>query len=171
MKNTIYLQDFLSDKTILHSKTSNNFNDAITFSVKNKDVDIITYTYTKHFLLFGIDVLGIDSDGRCFYEYTPERIGDIIDNIHIENSNIQLSYYINGIKFTPEEVNEFVFVSAQYSEFKIRITFFEKPKPNDEFKVFSRYYIINNKHRKTLTENNVIAKNILYLEGFIKVFS
>jgi hypothetical protein len=172
MTDVIDLQDFLSSKKIMHSDTSTNFNDAIMFLVKNeKNADIITYNYTKQ-LLFDTNLLEIDREGHYFYEYRPDKIGDIIDNIRFESSNLnnQLTYYIGGIKYAPEEVSEFVFISALFHEFKIRITFLEKPSPNDKFKILSRYYLINSKNRGLLQSSRVITKNNIYNYGmYIKL--
>lgn len=169
MENTINLQDFLSSKKILHSESSYDYFTALMFLVENeKKADIITYNYTKHFLIFTIGVLEMDREGNYFYEYSPEKIGDIIDNIYFEKSsnlNIQLTYYIGGIKYTPEELNEFIFISARDHEFKIRITFLERPNPNDEFRILSRYYLINSQDRELLAKNRVITKKTIYNYG------
>lgn len=167
MENNIDLKHFLSSKKILHSESAVDYYSAIKFFVENeKNADIITYNYSN--ILSGISVLEIDREGNYFYEYTPEKIGDIIDNINIQsltNLQIQLSYYIGGIKYTPEELNEFIFISAQYHELKIRITFLERPNLNDEFKLLSRYYLINSHDRDLLAKSRITVKNNIYNYG------
>lgn len=169
MENPIDLQEFLSTKRILHSETASDYSSGIRFLVENEiNADIITYNYTKHFSLFGIDVLQIDKEGHHFYEFCLERNGDIIDNITVESStnlNVQLSYKIGGISYTSDEVKEFVFISAAYHEFNIRITFLEKPNPGDEFKILSRYYLINPQDRVLLRRNRVNTENHIYYNG------
>jgi len=133
------------------------------FCENEKNTDIITYNDLNHFLLFNIDVLQINENGNYFYEYTPKRDGD---NIRYESDlNEQLTYYFNGIKYIPEDVSEFIFCSAPYTEFKIRITFLEKPNTNDEFKINARHWIINSNDRKTIISKPVIVKNIIYKDG------
>ena len=87
MENNIILQDFLSSKKKLHSESSNDYFTALKFLIENeKKADIITYNYTKYFLVFTLGLLEIDREGNYFYEYSPEKNGDIIDNIYIEKS-------------------------------------------------------------------------------------
>jgi len=167
MENTIDLQDFLSTKRILHSETAYDYSSGIRFLVENEtNADVITYNYTKNFSLFGIDVLQKDKEGHCFYEFCLERIGDIIDNITVESSTkLKLSYNIGGISYTSDEVKEFVFISAAYHACNIRITFLEKPNPCDEFKILSRYYLINPEDRVLLGRNRVNTENHIYNNG------
>ena len=176
MENNIILQDFLSSKKKLHSESSNDYFTALKFLVENeKKADIITYNYTKYFLVFTLGLLEIDREGNYFYEYSPEKNGDIIDNIYIEKSlrlKIQITYYIGGIKYTPEEIDEFIFISAKNHDFKIRFTFLERPNPNDEFRIISRYYLINSQDRELLAKSRVLTKNNIYNYGMcIKINS
>lgn len=169
MENAINLQDFLSTKRILHSESASDYSSGIRFLVENEtNADVITYNYTKNFLLSGIDVLQIDKEGHCFYEFCLERTGDIVDNITVESSTnlkLQLSYNIGGISYTSDEVKEFVFISAAYHACNIRITFLEKPNPCDEFKILSRYYLINPQDRVLLGRNRVNTENHIYNYG------
>ena len=169
MENNIILQDFLSYKKKLHSESSNDYFTALKFLIENeKKADIISYNYTKYFLVFTLGLLEIDREGNYFYEYSPEKNGDIIDNIYIEKSlrlKIQITYYIGGIKYTPEEIDEFIFISAKNHDFKIRFTFLERPNPNDEFRIISRYYLINSQDRELLAKSRVLTKNNIYNYG------
>ena len=130
MTTTINLQDFLSSKTILHNDTPCEYNNAVKFFIENKDnVDIITYENTRHFSLLNVSVLERDTDGKYFYQFSVKRDGDIIDNIRYESISgisAQLSYYIGGDKYMPEEVDKFVIASSMYHDFQIRVTFLEK---------------------------------------------
>ena len=171
MADTINLEDFLSSKKIVHGESEINHTNGIRFLIENQEkenADIITYNYTKHFSMFGISVLEMDKKGNYFYEYSLDRNGDIVDNICFEscsNLNAQLSYYIGGIEYTPEEIDKFVVVSAQYHDFKVRITFLKKPNPGDEFKILSRYYLINSPDRTLLSKSRIRTKNNIYNYG------
>jgi hypothetical protein len=168
MTTTINLKDFLSSKTILHNDTPCEYNNAVKFFIENKDnVDIITYENTRHFSLLNFSVLERDTDGNYFYQFSIKRDGDIIDNIRYESISgipAQLSYYIGCDKYSPEEVDKFVIVSSIYHDFQIRVTFLEKPT-NDEFKILSRYYLVNTEDRKKLATNRVETENIFYGDG------
>ena len=168
MTTTINLQDFLSSKTILHNDTPCEYNNAVKFFIENKDnVDIITYENTRHFSLLNVSVLERDTDGKYFYQFSVKRDGDIIDNIRYESISgisAQLSYYIGGDKYSPEEVDKFVIASSIYHDFQIRVTFLEKPT-NDEFKILSRYYLVNTEDRKKLATSRVETENIIYGNG------
>jgi hypothetical protein len=171
MADTINLEDFLSSKKIVHGESEINHTNGIRFLIENQEkenADIITYNYTKHFSMFGISVLEMDKKGNYFYEYSLDRNGDIIDNIRFEslsNLKVQLSYYIGGIEYSPEEIDKFVVVSAQYHDFKVRITFLEKPNPGDEFKILSRYYLINLQDKGLLSKNRIRTENNIYNYG------
>lgn len=169
MTTTINLQDFLSSKTILHNDTPCEYNNALRFFIENKDnVDIITYENTRHFSLLNVSVLERDTDGNYFYQFSIKRDGDIIDNIRYESISgipAQLSYYIGGDKYSPEEVDKFVIVSSMYHDFQIRVTFLEKQTTNDGFKILSRYYLVNTEDRKKLATSRVETENIFYSNG------
>ena len=44
----------------------------------------------------------------------------------------------------------------------------ERPNPNDEFKLFFRYYLINSSDRRTIQRNKVMTKTQLYMDGMCK---
>ena len=166
MENTIDLQEFLATKRIQHSETASDYLTGIQFLVdNNNNADIVTYIYTKHLSLFGTSFLEIDNEGHHFYEYSIERIGDIVDNMSVEsltNLNVQISYNIGGIMYNSDQFKEFVFISAPFQELKVRITFFEKPNLNDEIKILSRYYLINIEDRQVLAKSRVNTENSIY---------
>ena len=171
MTTTINLQDFLSSKKILHNETPCEYNNALRFFIENQEkesVDIITYENTRHVSLLNVSVLERDTDGKYFYQFSVKRDGDIIDNIRYESISgilAQLSYYVGGDKYMPEEVDKFVIASSMYHDFQIRVTFLEKQTCNDEFKILSRYYLINTEDRKKLATSRVKTENIIYSNG------
>jgi len=153
----------------INNKTVCDYNNALKFFIINQDnADIITYKNTKHFSLLNIGVLERDADGNFYYQFSIDRHGDIIDNIcyeSISGINAQLTYYIGGDKYLPEEIDKFVIVSSMYHDFQIRVTFSEKQTTNDEFKILSRYYLINPENRKKLAISKVETENIIYSNG------
>jgi len=165
----INLRDFLSSKRILHNETPCEYNNALRFFIENQEnADIITYENTRHFSLLNVSVLERDADGKFFYQFSVKRDGDIIDNISFESISgipAQLSYYIGGDKYMPEEVDKFVIASSMYHDFQIRVTFLEKQTCNDEFKILSRYYLVNTEDRKKLATSRVETENIIYSNG------
>jgi len=167
--NMINLNDFLSSKRILHNETPCEYNNALRFFIENQDnADIITYENTRHFSLLNVSVLERDADGKFFYQFSVKRDGDIIDNISFESISgipAQLSYYIGGDKYMPEEVDKFVIASSMYHDFQIRVTFLEKQTTNDEFKILSRYYLVNTEDRQKLAKSIVETENIIYSNG------
>lgn len=169
MTTTINLQEFLSSKKFLHNETPCEYNNALSFFIENQgSADIITYENTRHFSLLNVSVLERDTDGKYFYQFSVKRDGDIIDNIRYESISgipAQLSYYIGGDKYMPEEVDKFVIASSMYHDFQIRVTFLEKQTCNDEFKILSRYYLINTEDRKKIATSRVETENIIYGNG------
>jgi len=163
------LQDFLSSKRILHNETPCEYNNALRFFIENQEnADIITYENTRHFSLLNVSVLERDANGNFFYQFSVKRDGDIIDKISFESTSgisAQLSYYIGGDKYMPEEVDKFVIASSMYHDFQIRVTFLEKQTTNDEFKILSRYYLVNTEDRKKLATSKVETENIIYSDG------
>jgi len=169
MTEIIDLKEFLANKKIIHSEIATDFTKGLTFFLENeKDADIITYNSTINFLINNIDILKIDYRGLKYYEIPIERAGDIIDNIHLENTNnlnIEVSYIIGNRLFTTEKIKEFVMCASIYTEFKIRLTFLEKPKNNNEFKIVFKNHIINRKNRELLLKKPVKTEFINYLDG------
>ena len=98
--------------------------------------------------------------------------GDIIDNFSfdIKSKNpIKISYYIGNILY--DKVNEFIFISAPYTEFKIRFTFNEKPNYEIEFNIYSRQYIIETEYRNNMTNSTIITKTNIYRNGICDIYN
>ena len=169
MSQTIDLYDFLSNKTIIHSENATNFHDGLIFFIENKEqADAITYNSVRHFSINNISMLELDENGNYFYEFSVDRNGDIIDNIFFEKSpnlSTQFTYYIGGKRYLPNEVKKFVSCAAMYSDFKVRITFFEKPNANDEFKMTMRNYLLDTGERKSLARSDIKCDDIIYSNG------
>jgi len=172
MSDIINLNDFIKEKEFIHYQRTYSYTEGLMLMIeKPKLVDGITYYFTNQFSLVNIDCLKIDDNEQYYYEFPPERIGDIIDEIKYESStdlDSKLTYYIGGIEYQPEEFNEFVFISSPYNEFKIRITFMRKPVFDDKFKINSRYWLLDNKPRLLLGRSNVITKYNIYNNGICK---
>jgi hypothetical protein len=171
MSQIIDLYDFLSNKIIIHSEDVTNHKDGLILFIENKEhADAITYNSVRHFSINNISMLELDEKGNFFYEFSVDRNGDIIDNIilgHLSNINAQLTYYISGKRFLPNEVKKFVFCCAMYNDLKIRVTFLEKPNANDEFRIIMRNYLLDPIDRKSLATNplGVECDNIRYYNG------
>ena len=164
MNTKIDYNKFISQNPILHSNTATNFMEGIMFFVQNKsNYNIITYIHRDK---FSLNHLQIDNDFNYYFEYTPERLCDIMDNIIIKphDENIVVSYYIGANKYDPMVCKEFVFVSALCNKFKIRFTFIEKPDPakNYEFVICSRNYILDETYRKYLRGKILITNSMVY---------
>jgi len=165
--NVINYYDFINGIMILHSKTVNNSADGIKFLIEN-DTDAVTYNHTDKLLLFNISVLHIDSDGNYYHDYFLEKNCDIISNIHFASSrkiNVKLTYYIGGIEYKFKEINELLLACGLHNEFKIRITFMEKPSVDDEFSFSSKMFVLKPKCTDILRHNTVYTKNNIYHNG------
>lgn len=168
---SINVHNFLDNKKILHNdSTSLTYNEGLRFFISNSnDVDIITFNNIKQFALYNIDVLKKDNDDNYYYEYSIDRIGDIVDNIKLESdTKAVLSYNIGGYNYTYNEVDKFVIIGSQYHECKIRITFLEKPNINEEFKLHFRYYIINTNDRRLIMNNKMETDKLIYECGMVQ---
>lgn len=167
--DTIKYSDFYNKINILHS-TAKDFTGALCFLCDNmKRCDAVTYKRYDKFAILG-KVCNIDDGGKCFYEYSPMRDGEISDTISVSeitktHSKVEVSYYIDGVKYKPEEINDFIYISAPYTAFIIRLTFQEKPDVNAEFEISSRTILLNTEARIKLTESTVLTKNNVYENG------
>jgi len=165
----IDLYDFLSSKKNIHDENVTNYKDGLLFFIENReDADAITYNSVRHFSINNIAILELDNEGNYFYEFSVDRHGDIIDNIfleHLPNVNAVLSYYIGSKNYSPNEVKKFVVCASIYYDFKIRVTFLEKPNLNDEFKIIMRNYLLETGDRKRLATNPLKCDNIRYYNG------
>ena len=175
MSDTINLYDLIEQREFIHNQGIHTHTEGLRlFIQKQKKIDGITYYFINHFSLVNIEVLKIDEFGQYYYEFSPERMGDIIDEIKYESLtdlNAKLTYYIGGVDYIPDEFNDFVFVSAPYCELKVRITFMKKPVFDDKFKIKSRYWILDNETRLLLinhNKNKVITKYNIYSDGMCK---
>jgi hypothetical protein len=170
MNDKINLYDFIKEREFIHSQEEiNSYREGLMLLVqKPKSVHGITYYFTNQFSIVNIDCLKIDDNGYYYYEFRPERNGDIIDEIKYETSNdldAKLIYSIGGMVYLPEEFNEFLFVSAIFNEFKVRITFMRKPVFDDKFKIILRYWLLDSEPRILLQRSNVITKYNIYNGG------
>ena len=97
-----------------------------------------------------------------------EKNCDIISDINFvspKKLNVKLTYYIGGIEYKYKEINELLLVCGIYNEFKIRITFLEKPSIDDEFSFSSKMYVLKPKCVDRLRHNTVHTKNNIYHNG------
>ncbi len=162
MQKPIDLYDFLSKKKIIHSEMTTNYKHGLIFFIENKEqCDAITYNSVRHFSINNISMLELDEKGNYFYEFSVDMTSDIIDNIIFEKSpnlSSQFTYYIGGKIYLPNEIKKFITCAAPYSDFKVRITFFQKPNNNDEFKMIMRNYLLNPEDRKILCTHSLGVK-------------
>ncbi len=169
MSEFIDLYDFLSNRKIIHSETVTNYYDGLTFFIENKEhADTITYNSVRHISINNVSMLELDEKGNYFYEFFVDRDSDIIDNIFFEKSpnlSAQFTYYISGKRYLPNEIKKFVTCAAIYNDFKVRITFFEKPNANDEFKMIMRNYLLDTEERILLARSHIKCDNIIYSNG------
>lgn len=170
MSEFIDIYDFLSNRKIIHSETATNYSDGLMFFIENKeDADAITYNSVRHFSINNVNMLELDEKGNYFYEFSVDRNSDIIDNISFEKSpnlSAMFTYYIGGKRYLPNEVKKFVTCVWQYIvSLKVRITFFEKPNANDEFKMIMRNYLLNTEDRKSLAHSDIKCDDIIYSNG------
>jgi hypothetical protein len=183
MTNIINYDEFISNKKILYYCKYNNDREFYTFIYQNIDnVDFITYYNTEYFYI--PNFLQLDTNGNFYYEYTPNKIGDIIDNIKIEpsnikinyninnnikndTSNIKISYSINNNIYDSKYFTEFIYIATLYSKFKIRITFIGIPNNNINFIIYYRLYITNKKHIDLFQKNKIYNKNYIYENGIL----
>lgn len=170
MSNPIYFCDFLFQKKILHSETPMDYESALTFFIQHqKDYDMITYSYIKHFYLFQVSVLEKDENHHLFLEHSLEKLGDIVDHISILQSTVpmEISFSVDHQPYPLNDRQPFLLVSAPYSECRIRFTFLEKPTLGDEFQISFRYYLLNSDSRKQLQNKNVLVNHCMYKNGTV----
>ena len=170
MTTTIKYDEFMKNASIVHSDMEMNYHNAVKFFIletHKKKIDMVTYYNKDKFLLFSTAFLKADEKDNYFFEYTPKRDCDIMDNIEVspKNENIKITYYIGGHLYDARVVKEFIFVAAMYHEFKIRITFLEKPTENFEFVVHSKKYIIESELRKKIMLSKLTTDSIIYYNG------
>lgn len=172
MTTTINYDEFMKNASIIHSDMAMNYHNALEFFIlqrgtHGKKIDMVTYNNKEKFLLFSAGFLQADEKDNYFFEYTPKRDCDIMDNIKVspENENIKITYFIGGYQYDPRVVKEFIYLAAMYHEFKIRITFLEKPSENFEFVVHSRKYIMESELRKKIMVSKLTTFSIIYDKG------
>ena len=165
--NIINYYEFLKEISILQCKNAKNSADGIKSLIEN-NTDAITYNHTDKLLLFNVSVLHIDNEGNYFYDYFLEKNCDVISGITFASSRkltVKLTYYIGGIEYKYGEIDELLIVCGMYNEFKIRITFLEKPLIDDEFSFSSKMIVLKPKCVDRLRYNTVVTKNNIYHNG------
>ena len=172
MTTTINYDEFMKNASIVHIDMAMNYSDAIKFFILQRGtheekIDMVTYNNKEKFLLFSSGFLQADENDNYFFEYTPKRDCDIMDNIEVRpiSEKIKITYYIGGQQYEPQVVKEFIIVASPYHEFKIRITFLEKPTENFEFVIHSRNYIMDSELRKKLMVSRFITDSNIYEQG------
>jgi hypothetical protein len=171
MTTTINYDEFIKNSSIIHSDMAKNYHDALKFFIlqreTHKHLDMVTYHNKENILLFSAGFLQADENNNYYFEYTPKRDCDIMDNIEVRpiNENAKITYYIGGQQYEPQVLKEFVFAAAMYNDFKIRITFLEKPTENFEFVIYSKKYIIESELRKKLMVSRLVTASNIYYQG------
>ena len=123
------------------------------------DLNEIKNTTTRFdkFLINNIAVLKINNDGQYIYSYEPSRYCDMISDIKLESKPAKMHYLIGGVRYEPEDIDEFLFISSRYHVFEIFITFSEKPCNDDIFRIKYKAHDFNYEHRKILASTDIIA--------------
>ena len=172
MCDTINLYDFIKEREFIHNKEILSYTEGLSLMAQQPiSVSGITYYFTENVSLMNTDFLKIDDIFQYYYEFSPERNCDIIDEIKYEtlsDLDAKLTYYIGGIEYLPEEFNEFLFCSALFNEFKVRITFIRKPKIDDKFKINSRHWLLDSEQSHLIRRSKVITKYNIYDNGICK---
>jgi len=168
----INYNEFMKNANITHSDMAMNYHNALEFFILHRgthkgQMDMVTYYNKEKFLLFSAGFLQADENDNYFFEYTPKRDCDIMDNIEVRpvSEKIKITYYIGGQQYDPHNMKEFIIVASPYHEFKIRITFLEKPTENFEFVIHSRNYIMEPELRKKLMVSRLITDSNIYYQG------
>ena len=166
----INFRQYIENKKIIHNDLINDYNNGLKFYIENQNnYDIISYNETRKYLLFNIGILASDNDKNFYYEHTFDRTGCYISNIEFINKNynikLKLDYYIGGIRYDFNEIDYFLFVSAMYHEFKLRITFLDKPNNDYEFEIRYKNHIMDSDLRNELRLKNVKLDNFMYSYG------
>jgi hypothetical protein len=167
LKGSLNIADIYDKLQIVHSETVDSYVEGIEFMIDNKcTADAVTYNHTNKFTFADLKT---DDDGNFFYEYSPYRDVDIINNIRFESSNgakAKLSYCIGCVY--QSEMDEFLSMVAQYNQFKIRVTFLDQseiPTVEDELMVHSRVYILELPVKKILAKYVILTKHNRYENG------
>ena len=174
MCDTINLYDFIKKREIIHYQEILSYTEGLSLlAQQTESVSGITHYFTEKVSLMNTDVLKIDNIGQYYYEFSPDRNCDIIDEIKyvpFTNLDAKLTYYISSIEYPPEDFNEFLFCSALFNEFKVRITFIRKPKIDDKFKINSRHWLLDSTSQ-LLRRSKVITKYNIYYDGVCKILN
>ena len=86
MTTTINYDEFMKNASIVHSDMEMNYHNALKFFIletHKKKIDMVTYNNKEKFLLFSVVFLQADEKDNYFFEYTPKRDCDIMDNIEV----------------------------------------------------------------------------------------
>ena len=165
----INYDEFINNLKILHSDTINDFTSGLQFLIDSQS-DAISYNQTKQFSLLNVSVLEKNNNRNYFYDITLDREGDILNNFNLEskNKNIKLNFIIGGKIYEMNEINELIIVASPYSDFKIRITFLEKPNIDDEFKISYRVYLLESDIRRNFMNNPIKTETNIYIDGVFR---
>jgi len=164
----INYDEFINNLKILHSDTINDFTSGLQFLIDSQ-CDAISYNQTRQFSLLNVSVLEKNNNGNYFYDITLDRVGDILNNFNLESkNNIKLNFIIGGKIYEMNEINELIIVASPYSDFKIRITFLEKPNIDDEFKISYRVYLLESDIRRNFMNNPIKTETNIYIDGVFR---
>ena len=161
----VNLYEFLSHKKILHSEEANDGISGHIFLITNENIaDIITFKFND---CPKINDCPKNNEGLYVYDYNVKRIGEIVDNINVKiksNSKFYITYIIG--EYTSDKFKEFICLLAPFQNFKIRITFLEKPMQNDEIIISLRYYMLDTESSDELLKYQCVRSDSgLYYNG------
>jgi hypothetical protein len=164
----IILDDFISNLSPLNSGVE-NYEDALNIYKTHMDqIDSIMYNMTHNIIIYNINMLKLNINGKYYYDFKIDKLGDIVNNIRVEgpqNIQIKKSYIISGVEYSPIDFGTFVFAAAPYTNLVLRIIFCEKPNIYDKFTILMRYYLLNPDYKNVLKNNIVISTSNIYKNG------
>jgi len=168
----IDLYEFLSKLNIVHTTLTNN-HDTLMYLVENenKKIDCTTYKHVDNFLLFNVDVMKINSEGKYYYECPLHKDADMVGDFKLETQlKMNANILVNNDSYTFEEMDKLIHLTSQYSDTRIQFTFLEKPNIDDKFTLYHTKYYLNSDLRRKLahSESGIITKHSTYKNGFCK---
>jgi hypothetical protein len=165
----MFYKSFLSGKNIQHSEKSCKYIDGINILTnlqKESNVDGVTYLHYDKFFLYG--ALHENKDETFYYDYLISGgLPDVISDISVKYSKgISISYICATGELSTDELKEYIFACSMYSPFSIRLTFSEKPNPEDFIEIFSKMWLFSAENRIILINSpKVYNRGIVYEFG------
>ena len=156
-------EEFITDKKILEGGDITSYEALDLISKNEHEFDMIRFNHLKK-LIFNIDIMQCDNEGKYYIDYEFQKDCDMVDNFNFITNDLDVTFIFicGGIEYKFNDVNEFILCAAKFNQFKLRIIFNKVPETDKEILLHYSKYFLKKELVILLVKSKIYTNSIIY---------